>query len=111
MPFDHRLGETDVTADVDFQSLAEAPWAGGGARATPVCHGPMAQGAFLAAMGIAPRVRRLCATLPPGADAAALWAACARLTRQGAGGMGALYRFLAVTVSSTPPYPFSGPVS
>jgi NADH dehydrogenase [ubiquinone] 1 alpha subcomplex assembly factor 7 len=47
-------GEADLTAHVDFASLAQAARRGGAA-----VHGPTTQGAFLAALGIDKRAQRL----------------------------------------------------
>ncbi len=78
-PFDDP-GEADLTAHVDFATLAEAA-AAEGART----HGPVGQGAFLTALGIGPRAERL------GGDALA---ARDRLTAPDQ--MGALFRVLAI---------------
>jgi NADH dehydrogenase [ubiquinone] 1 alpha subcomplex assembly factor 7 len=52
-------GEADLTAHVDFRALA-----GAARRAGVVVHGPIPQGQFLAALGIAERARRLAEARP-----------------------------------------------
>lgn len=74
-------GEADLTAHVDFGTLAAAALAEG-ARV----HGSTTQGAFLSALGIDARAERLGGTAPADRD---------RLT--GADAMGTLFRVLAVT--------------
>lgn len=81
-------GEADVTAHVDFEALAEAA-AAAGADA----HGPVSQGAFLAALGIDVRARRLAAGSPE--RATEIGAAKARLVA--AEQMGRLFKVMAVT--------------
>lgn len=87
-PFD-APGEADLTAHVDFEALAHAVRRGG---AEP--HGPVEQGAFLEALGIAARAERLSrnATAPQKHD---IEAALARLT--GAQEMGSLFKVLGIT--------------
>ncbi len=90
-------GEADLTAHVDFAALAQAATSAG-ARA----FGPMAQGAFLTALGIGLRAERLRAS---GAAARDLTLALERLT--GAGGMGTLFKVLALASPGLPaPPPF-----
>ncbi len=79
-------GEADLSAHVDFAALAEA-----GRRAGAGVHGPIGQGALLAALGIAARAASLAARHP--AETPALQAALARLA--GEGGMGHLFKALA----------------
>lgn len=81
-------GTADLTAHVDFASLAQAATAAGCAA-----HGPVGQGAFLAALGIELRAAQL-AQAAPGA-AAALAAARRRLTDPEQ--MGSLFKALALT--------------
>ncbi len=81
-------GEADLTAHVDFAALARTAAIAGAA-----VHGPIGQGAFLAALGIAERARRLAA----GKDAATrseVAAALHRLTHVDA--MGELFKAMAV---------------
>ena len=79
-------GEADLSAHVDFIALGEA-----GRRAGAGVHGPVGQGALLAALGIAARAASLAAHHP--AEAPALQTALARLT--GDDGMGQLFKALA----------------
>ena len=83
-----RPGETDLSAHVDFASLAEAA-SGAGARV----FGPVAQGDFLRRLGIERRAERLGARAST-AQRAAIDAALARLIA--ADQMGSLFRVLAV---------------
>ncbi|KAI9347938.1 S-adenosyl-L-methionine-dependent methyltransferase [Zopfochytrium polystomum] len=94
-------GDSDLTADVDFSYLAQAAKK---AEATP--HGPITQAAFLEKMGIRPRLRILQRSAEDKAQVTALAQACDRLVSV-AGGMGSVYKFLAVTPGgTTAPYPF-----
>jgi len=79
-------GEADLSVHVDFTALGEA-----GRRAGAGVHGPVGQGALLAALGIAARAASLAARHP--AEAPALQTALARLT--GDDGMGRLFKALA----------------
>lgn len=91
-----RPGETDLSAHVDFASLAAAAREAGAA-----VHGPVAQGRFLVALGLLERAGQLGA----GADEAtrrALETAVARLAGEGEGEMGALFKALAVTARTEP---------
>ncbi|MFZ5608680.1 MAG: class I SAM-dependent methyltransferase [Pseudomonadota bacterium] len=87
-------GEADLTAHVDFAALALAARKGGA-----MTHGPVAQGAFLAALGIAERAERLTAGATP-QQRAAIEAACARLVEGQA--MGQLFKVLALTGRDMP---------
>ena len=80
-------GDADLTAHVDFAALAEA------ARPHAAVHGPVAQGAFLRALGIEMRARRL-SKGATGAQRNAIDAALRRLI--GPDEMGTLFRVLAV---------------
>ncbi|WP_243846623.1 class I SAM-dependent methyltransferase [Sphingomonas japonica] len=91
-PFDDP-GEADLTAHVDFGTLAEA------ARIEGLdVHGPIGQGAFLDALGIGPRADALIRAVPQEAEAVA--AARRRLTDADA--MGQLFQVLAVTAPGWP---------
>ena len=81
-------GTADLTAHVDFASLAQAATSAGCAA-----HGPVGQGAFLEALGIELRAAQL-AQSAPGA-AAALAAARRRLTDSDQ--MGSLFKALTLT--------------
>lgn len=98
-----RPGETDLSAHVDFQALAETASAAG-ARA----YGPIGQGEFLENLGISARA----AVLAQGADArrrADIASAHARLTGAGEGQMGALFKVLCLTgPDDLPPPGFGG---
>ncbi|KAA5602244.1 class I SAM-dependent methyltransferase [Blastochloris sulfoviridis] len=80
-------GEADLTSHVDFAALAAAARAEGAA-----VHGPVTQGAFLAALGIDVRAARLKAAAPD--QAADIDAALHRLTAPDA--MGNLFKVLAI---------------
>lgn len=87
-PFD-TPGEADLTAHVDFEMLAQAVRAGGAEA-----HGPVEQGAFLAALGIEARAARL-REKATDRQASDIDAALRRLTAPGE--MGSLFKVLAVT--------------
>jgi NADH dehydrogenase [ubiquinone] 1 alpha subcomplex assembly factor 7 len=80
-------GEADLTSHVDFAALAAAARAEGAA-----VHGPVTQGAFLGALGIAVRAARLKAAAP--GQAQDIDAALNRLIAPGA--MGSLFKVLAI---------------
>ena len=61
-PFDEP-GEADLTAHVDFATLREAAELEG-----LIVHGPVTQGAFLTALGIAPRTEALIKAAPDRAE-------------------------------------------
>jgi NADH dehydrogenase [ubiquinone] 1 alpha subcomplex assembly factor 7 len=86
-------GERDLTAHVDFATLAEAAAAEGAVAA-----GPVGQGAFLHALGIAARAERLGTASP--ARRAELAAAVARLTAPEQ--MGTLFKALALRAPAWP---------
>ncbi|HUO54863.1 MAG TPA: SAM-dependent methyltransferase [Rhodoblastus sp.] len=84
-------GLADLTTHVDFAALARAA-----SSANALVHGPVNQGAFLAELGIYQRAE----TLRRGASseqAAEVDSALARLTGDGEGEMGALFKVIAVT--------------
>lgn len=87
-------GEADLTAHVDFAALAEAARRGGAC----VC-GPVTQGAFLTALGIAQRAERLAGEASE-TESADTRAALRRLTHQDA--MGTLFKALALTRANAP---------
>jgi NADH dehydrogenase [ubiquinone] 1 alpha subcomplex assembly factor 7 len=84
-------GQADVTAHVDFQALSRAA-EDVGARV----HGPVTQGDFLKRLGIETRAVTLMgkATAEVSAD---ISGALTRLTDSGRGGMGSLFKVLAIT--------------
>ena len=82
-------GEADICAHVDFGQLSQAAWQGGA-----VVHGPVEQGRFLQALGIAARA----AALTKGAASAeseAVRSGLARLTDPAQ--MGSLFKVLAIS--------------
>ncbi|MBX3508118.1 MAG: SAM-dependent methyltransferase [Parvibaculum sp.] len=87
-PFD-APGEADITAHVDFEALAHAVRRGGAAA-----HGPVEQGPFLIALGIAARAERL-ARNAADPQKREIETALARLT--GAEEMGSLFKVLGIT--------------
>jgi len=88
-------GEADLTAHVDFAALSRAATDAGA-----IVHGPLSQGAFLAALGIAARAAALAEAATP-AQAAGIEAALQRLTDDDA--MGALFKVMVVTPPYAPP--------
>ena len=83
-------GQIDLTAHVDFEAFGAAA-AASGARV----HGPLEQGEFLRRLGIEARA----AILKSSANAkkaAGIDAALARLTQRGEGGMGVLFKVMAL---------------
>ena len=84
-------GQADVTAHVDFQALARAS-EDLGARV----HGPQTQGDFLRRLGVEARAATLMAKASPEASAD-IDSALKRLTDSGRGGMGSMFKGLAVT--------------
>jgi SAM-dependent MidA family methyltransferase len=84
-------GQTDVTAHVDFQALVRAA-EDLGARA----HGPVTQGDFLKRLGIETRAITLMGKATPEVSAD-VSEALKRLTDSGRGGMGSMFKVLAIT--------------
>lgn len=89
-------GQADVTAHVDFQALARAA-EDVGARV----HGPVTQGEFLKRLGIETRAATLTAKATPEVSAD-IAAALKRLTDSGRGGMGSMFKVMAVTGPNLP---------
>jgi NADH dehydrogenase [ubiquinone] 1 alpha subcomplex assembly factor 7 len=87
-------GTADLTAHVDFAALARVARAAGAA-----VHGPVAQGPFLARLGLFQRTGRLAQTQPPG-RAAALVQAAQRLAEPDR--MGRLFKAMAVCHPALP---------
>jgi NADH dehydrogenase [ubiquinone] 1 alpha subcomplex assembly factor 7 len=87
-------GQADVTAHVDFQALARAA-EDLGARV----HGPVTQGEFLTRLGIETRAAALMAKASPEASED-IASALKRLVGGGHGGMGSLFKVLAVSEPS-----------
>ena len=92
-------GEADLSAQVDFGGLRRAAEGAGAA-----VHGPVPQGTFLRALGIAERAEALTARATPD-QAASVAAALERLTGAGTPerrGMGEIFKALAITAPSLP---------
>ncbi len=87
-------GSADLTAHVDFQSLAGAAREAGAAA-----YGPVPQGIFLKRLGIDARVEGLCDAVAPH-QAADIRAACRRLTNPTA--MGMLFKAMAFAAPGLP---------
>lgn len=101
-------GETDLTAHVDFAALARAAAAGGAD-----VHGPVAQGIWLARLGIFERAARLKRSADS-QQAAAIDAALARLAQPGpikgpGASMAELFQVLCVTAPGLLPPAFEAP--
>lgn len=92
-------GESDLTVHVDFARMAQA-----GLQARAAAHGPVRQGDFLLALGLAERAQVLAGKATP-EQAQAVRAAFDRLTARGATGMGDLFKVLAVSHPGLPPLP------
>jgi NADH dehydrogenase [ubiquinone] 1 alpha subcomplex assembly factor 7 len=92
-------GAADLTVHVDFAKIAAAARAEGAA-----VHGPVTQGAFLRALGIAARaaVLKARATAAQGAD---IDRALARVTEAGRAGMGELFKAICIAAPGLPPPP------
>ena len=86
-------GQVDVSADVDFTALAEAAI---GASEDVEVHGPVEQGDFLQSMGIAERMQQLLRKVPDPEKRKNLESAWQRLVEKGGGGMGRLYKVMAI---------------
>jgi SAM-dependent MidA family methyltransferase len=84
-------GLADLTAHVDFAALARVAGDTGASL-----HGPVLQGGFLRALGIEARAERLKRSATPG-QAEAVEAALQRLTGPGPGGMGELFKVIALS--------------
>jgi SAM-dependent MidA family methyltransferase len=84
-------GQADLTAHVDFQALARAA-EDVGARV----HGPVAQGEFLKRLGIDTRAAALMQKAAPEV-ASDIAGALKRLTDSGRGGMGSMFKVVAVS--------------
>lgn len=94
VPVLYQPGECDVTAHVDFAALSRV------ARAEHCAvFGPVPQGDFLRALGIAQRAARLKLNAR---DPAVIDAALDRLTEMQPRGMGALFKVLAITQQGAP---------
>ncbi|KAI3343912.1 S-adenosyl-L-methionine-dependent methyltransferase [Ustulina deusta] len=86
-------GLVDLSADVDFLALVEtATRASEGVE----CHGPVDQAYFLESMGIAKRAEKLATSAGDDAAKAGIERAWRRLVDRGPGGMGKVYKALAI---------------
>lgn len=86
-------GRVDLSADVDFGALAEAATrASGGVE----CHGPVDQAYFLEAMGIRQRAEMLGRHVEDEGKRKELERSWKRLVDRGPGGMGKVYKVLAI---------------
>jgi len=92
-------GQVDISADVDFIALAEAA-----INASPAVevHGPVEQGIFLQAMGIQQRARALMSKAQNEEAAKRIESGWKRLVDRGPGGMGKVYKAMAI-VPHLPP--------
>jgi NADH dehydrogenase [ubiquinone] 1 alpha subcomplex assembly factor 7 len=88
-------GLVDLSADVDFMALAEAAMQ---ASEGVEIHGPVDQADFLGSMGILQRAEMLAkqAEQKKKGDGEEILRACRRLVDRGPGGMGKLYKALAI---------------
>lgn len=86
-------GQVDVSVDVDFTSLAEAAIE---ASEGVEVHGPMEQGDFLQGMGIAERMQQLLKGIKDEEKRKTLESSWKRLVEKGAGGMGKIYKVMAI---------------
>ncbi|OJJ46605.1 hypothetical protein ASPZODRAFT_96917 [Penicilliopsis zonata CBS 506.65] len=86
-------GQVDVSADVDFTALAEAAIE---ASEGVEVHGPVEQGDFLQAMGIAERMQQLLKGVEEEDKRKSLESGWKRLVEKGGGGMGRIYKVLAI---------------
>lgn len=87
-------GRADLTAHVDFESLADAAIEAGAA-----VHGPVTQGRFLDRLGLALRVEALCKGQTP-ENADAIRAAAARIASPGA--MGEIFKVMCLSSPGLP---------
>ncbi|MGI9385509.1 MAG: class I SAM-dependent methyltransferase, partial [Methyloligellaceae bacterium] len=95
------IGAVDLTAHVDFATLADVA-RGAGLRVW----GPIAQSEFLLGLGLAQRCEKLVSSTDP-TKARAITAAAARLVEPGQ--MGDLFKVVALTNADRPPPPFGEP--
>ncbi|KAK4867622.1 hypothetical protein LT330_001132 [Penicillium expansum] len=86
-------GRVDVSADVDFNSLAEAAIEGSDGVEV---HGPVEQGDFLGAMGIEERMRQLLRKEQDEEHKKTLETAWKRLVEKSGGSMGQIYKVMAI---------------
>lgn len=90
-------GLVDLSADVDFVALAEAAL---GASPGVEVYGPVEQGDFLRSMGIEERAKRLVQLAEEGDGRKRMDGAWRRLVERGGGGMGKVYKAMAIVPES-----------
>lgn len=90
-------GQVDLSADVDFTALAE-----GAIRASPgvEVYGPIEQGAFLQSLGISERATQLLRRAEDEAKRKSIESGWKRLVERGGGGMGKIYKAMAIVPES-----------
>lgn len=90
-------GEVDLSADVDFTALAEAA-----IKASPgvEVHGPTEQGSFLRSLGIAERAEQLIRNVEDETRKKNIESGWNRLVERGGGGMGRIYKAMAIVPES-----------
>jgi NADH dehydrogenase [ubiquinone] 1 alpha subcomplex assembly factor 7 len=86
-------GQVDVSADVDFTALAEAALE---ASEGVEVHGPVEQGDYLHSLGIVERATQLLKEVKDEEQRKTIESGWRRLVDKGPGGMGKLYRALAI---------------
>ncbi|MCJ1225230.1 hypothetical protein MMC12_001879 [Toensbergia leucococca] len=87
-------GLVDISADVDFTALAEAALA---ASPGVEVHGPVEQGSWLSEMGVRERGEMICRGIDGGEEGRRrIMGGVERLVERGGGGMGRLYKLLAI---------------
>ncbi|KAF9886692.1 hypothetical protein FE257_011206 [Aspergillus nanangensis] len=104
-------GQVDVSADVDFTSLAEAAI---DASEGVEVHGPVEQGDFLQAMGITERMEQLLRKVTDDEKKKTLETGWKRLTEKGGGSMGKIYKVMAIVPENSGqrrPVGFGGGIS
>ena len=86
-------GQVDVSADVDFTSLAESAIE---ASEGVEVHGPVEQGDFLRTLGIAERMQQLLRGVKDEEKRKVLESGWQRLVEKSGGGMGRIYKVMAI---------------
>ncbi|KAF3484210.1 DUF185 domain-containing protein [Arthroderma uncinatum] len=90
-------GQVDLSADVDFTALAEAAL-----NASPgvEVYGPNEQGSFLRSLGIAERAAQLLRNVKDETKRKQIESSWQRLVERGGGGMGKIYKAMAIVPES-----------
>lgn len=104
-------GQVDLSADVDFTALAEAA-----IRVSPgvEVYGPVEQGSFLQTLGISERATQLLRRVEDEEKRKSIESGWKRLVERGGGGMGKVYKAMAIVPESggaRRPVGFGGGVS